>query len=441
MTVVGVGADGWAGLSPEARGVLRVAPVVFGSRRQLADLPVRTSTSVTEDGLPPGARRIEWPSPLLPALPGLLAEHVEGAAPGGVCVLASGDPMYYGIGVTLVRLLGAARVRVVAHPSSVSLACARLGWASQDVDVVSVVGRALDRIRLVLAPGRRMLVLSADRSTPAAVAALLVDSGYGASALTVLSRLGASDEDRQVAGARHWASADSAAVADLNIIAVEAVLDPDGRYLPRVPGLPDDAFEHDGQITKREIRALTLARLAPAPGELLWDVGAGSGSVAIEWLRAHAHARAIAIEPRPERAERIRRNAARLGVPHLRVVDGRAPRDLATLPSPDAIFVGGGVSAPGVLEACWTALHADNNEDHDRDEGGGRGRWDRRRLVVNAVTLESETVLAEWYARCGGELVRLAVSRASPVGGFTGWRPAMPVTQWTVWPAAHRPVS
>nr|WP_308204585.1 precorrin-6y C5,15-methyltransferase (decarboxylating) subunit CbiE [Frankia sp. R82] len=365
-----------------------------------------------------------------------MAEHRDAVAGGEVCVLASGDPMFYGIGVTLVRLLGAQRVRIVPQPSSVSLACARLGWAVQDVEVVSVVGRSLERVRLVLAPQRRVLVLSADRSTPGAVAALLVEDGYGASVMTVLSRLGASEESRRTAGARQWAGADPAGVADLNIIAVEARLEPGGVHYPRVPGLPDDAFEHDGQITKREIRALTLARLAPAPGELLWDVGAGSGSVAIEWLRTHESARAVAIEPRPERAERIRRNAARLGVPHLQVVDGRAPRDLAALPTPDAIFVGGGVSAPGVLEACWAALR-DDEADHP-DSGGG-DRRERRRLVVNAVTLESETVLAGWYARCGGELVRLAVSRASPVGGFTGWRPAMPVTQWTVWPTLDRP--
>ncbi|CAO5189023.1 Precorrin-6Y C(5,15)-methyltransferase (decarboxylating) [Frankia sp. AiPs1] len=486
VTVVGIGAEGWAGLSPAARAAVRAASVIFGSRRQLAELPgpgdgpgpgddeapgSEGSGDGAESGsrLAPGVRRVEWPSPLLAALPRLLAEHgvslaeeggptaadgnaggvaaggvaADGVAAdgvgdagvdggggsgGGVCVLASGDPMFYGIGVTLVRLLGARRVRVVPHPSSVSLACARLGWAVQDVDVVSAVGRPLDRVRLLLAPGRRLLVLSADRSTPGALASLLVDSGYGASPMTVLSRLGASDETRQAADARRWsaAAADLADVADLNIVAVRARPEADVAYRPRTPGLPDDAFEHDGQITKREIRALTLARLAPAPGELLWDVGAGSGSVAIEWLRAHESARAVALEPRADRAERIRRNAARLGVPHLRVVQGRAPQDLRGLPVPDAIFVGGGVSVPGVLDACWAALH-----------GEGRAR-ERGRLVVNAVTLESEAVLAGWYARGGGDLVRLAVSRASAVGGFTGWRPAMPVTQWTVWPAHAR---
>ncbi|MCK9897620.1 precorrin-6y C5,15-methyltransferase (decarboxylating) subunit CbiE [Frankia sp. AgB32] len=433
VTVVGVGADGWDGLAPAAREVLTSAGVLLGGHRQLDLIPEHS------DGRPVGGRRVSWPSPLLPALPALLAEHgirvetgadaaagaggtpdpggdaqLAGAA-GGVCVLASGDPMFYGIGATLVRLLGVDCVRVLPHPSSVSLACARLGWAVQDVEVVSVVGRPLDRVRLALAPRRRLLILSADRTTPAALAELLVACGYGTSPMTVLDRLGAPDESRRSADAADWASA--GAPSDLNIVAVECRPAASAARRPRGPGLPDDAFEHDGQITKREIRAVTLARLGAEPGELLWDVGAGSGSVAVEWMRTHPACRAIAIEPRADRAERIGRNAATLGVPSLRVVVGSAPEALAGLPAPDAVFVGGGVSGVGVLEACWSALR-------------GQGR-----LVVNAVTLESEAVLADWYARRGGDLVRLSVSRAAAVGRFTGWRPAMPVTQWTVWPA------
>ncbi|WP_063820769.1 bifunctional cobalt-precorrin-7 (C(5))-methyltransferase/cobalt-precorrin-6B (C(15))-methyltransferase [Frankia sp. QA3] len=529
MTVVGVGADGWAGLSPAARDAVRAAGVLFGAQRQLDLIPERTG------GHRINARRVTWPSPLLPALAGLLAEHgvpVAGsggadadtcAASGGdhrhlaprrsspvsdVCVLASGDPMFHGIGTTLVRLLGADRVRVLSHPSSASLACARLGWAVDGVDVVSAVGLSLAQVHAALAPNRRLLVLSADRATPIALADLLVDRGYGGSPMTVLERLGAADEAQQQATAREWAAAaaiwraaassqfphgsatepepggstpggfkaggskagdglvsgppdgtDAGVLgwesgtaddlvaptgsgqgspvgstvgpssdrmvpalrppADLNVVAVEPRPAPGAAHRPRTPGLPEDAFEHDGQITKREIRAVTLARLGPVPGELLWDVGAGSGSIAIEWMRAHATCRAIAIEPRADRAERIRRNATALGVPALRVVEGRAPQALAGLPAPDAVFVGGGVTTVGLLESCWAALR-------------GRGR-----LVVNAVTLESEGVLAAWYARWGGDLIRLSVSRASPVGGFTGWRTAMPVTQWTVWPGDH----
>ncbi len=477
VTVVGVGADGWTGLSTAARDAVRCADVLLGAQRQLDLIPERAG------GHRITARRVTWPSPLLPALADLLAEHGipvagtsgvdadTGAQPGGdprrpaarssnpvgdVCVLASGDPMFHGIGTTLVRLLGADRVRVFTHPSSVSLACARLGWAMDGVDVVSAVGRPLAQVHAALAPHRRLLVLSADGTTPLALADLLVDRGYGASPMTVLERLGAADEAQQRATAHEWAVAsavwrDAASShqgstvgsplgsrddsppgpsseqtvralrppADLNVAAVEPCPGPGAAHRPRSPGLPDDAFEHDGQITKREIRAVTLARLGPVPGELLWDVGAGSGSIAIEWMRAHATCRAIAIEPRVDRAERIRRNATSLGVPGLQVVAGRAPQVLAGLPAPDAVFVGGGVTAVGLLEACWAALR-------------GRGR-----LVVNAVTLESEAVLAAWYARRGGDLIRLSVSRASPVGGFTGWRSAMPVTQWTVWPGDH----
>ncbi|ETA02399.1 precorrin-6Y C5,15-methyltransferase (decarboxylating) [Frankia casuarinae] len=456
VTVVGIGADGWAGLAPTAREVVRGAAVLFGADRQLALVPERI------DGQPVGGRRVSWPSPLLPALPRLLAGHAGTGAQAGqgeLCVLASGDPMFFGIGTTLVRLLGAHRVRVLPHPSSLSLACARLGWAVDDVDVVSAVGRPLAQVQAALAPRRRLLVLSSDRATPVEFATLLVGRGYGESLLTVLDRLGGPDEAYQSApasawveaGARAWVRAPAAVEhpggaasavppgsavsqgsvvpqvplrepADLNVVAVEPVPTPSAPHRSRTPGLPDDAFEHDGQITRREIRAVTLARLGPVPGELLWDVGSGSGSIAIEWMRTHGTCRAIAIEPRAERADRIRRNATALGVPALRIVPGRAPEALAGLPAPDAVFIGGGLTTPGLLDACWAAL-------------GGRGR-----LVANAVTLESEALLVSWHARLGGDLVRLSVSRAAPIGGFTGWRPARPVTQWTVWPAAHRSV-
>jgi precorrin-6B C5,15-methyltransferase / cobalt-precorrin-6B C5,C15-methyltransferase len=195
-------------------------------------------------------------------------------------------------------------------------------------------------------------------------------------------------------------------------VAIDCVADPSTIALPRVVGLPDDAFEHDGQITKREIRALALAVLAPVPGELLWDVGAGSGSIGIEWMRSHPACRTIALEPRADRAARIARNADALGVPGLRVVASPAPEAFDDLPTPDAIFLGGGVSSPGVIEGCLGAL-------------GSTGR-----IVANGVTLETEVVLARWHAELGGTLTRIAVQRAEPVGGFTGWRPAMPVTQW-----------
>jgi precorrin-6Y C5,15-methyltransferase (decarboxylating) len=395
VTVVGIGVDGWDGLAEVARDRICGAGVVLGSARQL-DL-VRQA---------PGTL-VAWPSPLLPALPELLARY--GDRP--VCVLASGDPLYYGIASAVIRLLGPDSVEVIPHVSSISLACARLRWAQEDVEVLSVVGRPVEQLRRVLSPGRRIVVLSADDRTPTAVAELLVADGYGDSKLTVLAQLGGGDERIVTRRAKTWAREE---VDPLNVIGIECQSDPDIPVLATIAGLPDASFEHDGQLTKREVRAITLARLVPVPGALLWDVGAGAGSIAIEWMRACRSGRAVAIESHPERAARIARNAAALGVPGLRIVTGTAPAALAGLDPPDAVFVGGGATVPGMLEECWKALRH------------------RGRLVVNAVTLESEVVVADWYARLGGDLTRIAINHASPVGGFTGWRPTLPVTQWTV---------
>ncbi|SFR24704.1 precorrin-6Y C5,15-methyltransferase (decarboxylating) [Lentzea waywayandensis] len=375
VVVIGIGADGWDGLSPAAQQAISGSRVLMGSQRQL-------------DLVPGEFERVAWPSPLVPALPGLFEKYRE------VCVLASGDPMFHGIGTTLVRLLGD-RVTVIPHPSSVSLACARLGWALNEVEVVSLVARSVDLLRPVLTPGRRVLVLGGD---PAAVAEVVGVAGQ----IVVLEQLGGSAER-----VYPWSGQDS---DPLCVIAIEYR----GSALSRVPGLPDDAYESDGQLTKREVRAISLSRLAPLPGQLLWDVGAGSGSIAIEWARTHPTCRVIAIEQSAERAERIAGNAASLGVPGVEVHIGRAPDALEGLEKPDAIFIGGGVTVPGVMQACWDALAS-----------GGR-------LVVNAVTLESEAVVAQWYARLGGDLVRIAVNRGSSVGKFTGWRPHMPVTTWSV---------
>ncbi|HEY0448682.1 precorrin-6y C5,15-methyltransferase (decarboxylating) subunit CbiE [Actinophytocola sp.] len=392
ITVVGIGADGWAGLSPAAQDALGQAEVLVGSGRQLGLVPAGDATRVT------------WPSPMLAAVEPLLAEH----AGRRVCVLASGDPMLFGIGGTLARLLGPESLRVIPHASAVSLACARLGWPAEDVEVVSLVGRPVES--LLVLPDRRVLVLSADGDTPARVAQLLQARGFGPTTMTVLEELGGPAERRHEGTAAAW----SAPVGGLNVIALDCRAAPGVTSLGRGPGLPDDAYEHDGQLTKREVRAVTLAALGPLPGQLLWDVGAGSGSVAIEWMRTHPTCRAVAVESRPERVERIESNARMLGVPGVRVVHGRAPDALHGLPTPDAIFVGGGLTGDGVLDACWAAL----------PEGG--------RLVANAVTLESEAVLTRWQATVGGTLTKLEISRAAPVGGFTGWKPMMPVTQWEV---------
>ncbi|MFC0106707.1 bifunctional cobalt-precorrin-7 (C(5))-methyltransferase/cobalt-precorrin-6B (C(15))-methyltransferase [Kibdelosporangium aridum] len=384
VTVVGIGAEGWDGLTAVAQRALREAEVLLGSRRQLDLVPAEVA-----------AQRVVWPSPMMPAVPGLLEAYRD----RGLCVLASGDPMFYGIGSQI------GPVRVITHPSSVSLACARLGWAVQDVEVISAVGRPIELVNAAVHPGRRLMVLSANGDTPGQVAELLTERGYGESRMTVLERLGDAAESQVEGIAGQWRGPSD----PLNVIAIECV---GTKLLPNVPGLPDEAYESDGQLTKREVRAITLSRLAPVPGQLLWDVGGGAGSIAIEWARTHPSCRAITIERDATRAARISRNAVELGVPRIEVVEAKAPVD--GLETPDAIFIGGGLTAPGMTEWAWDALRP-----------GGR-------LAVNAVTVESEAVVARWHARLGGDLVRISITRGSPVGGFTGWRPLMPVTIWSV---------
>jgi precorrin-6Y C5,15-methyltransferase (decarboxylating) len=394
VTVVGIGADGWAGLTEAARDALREAAVITGSQRQLALLPEL------------GARRLPLPSPLLEHLDDLIRDNP------GICVLASGDPMLNGIGATLARRLGPSRLRVVPAVSSAALACARLGWPEHEVTVVSLVARPPETILAALQPGARLLVLGRDASTPALAAKLLTDAGWGASELTVLEQLGGPAE--RLSATQPASELTAGGYDDLCVLAVTPHPGPGARATTRVPGLPDDAYESDGQLTRRELRALALAALQPGPGQLLWDVGAGSGSIGIEWMRADPLARAVAVEARPDRAARAARNAGALGVPALQVVTGSAPDALAGLPAPDAVFVGGGLTAAGVLETCWQRLRP-----------GGR-------LVAHAVTIESETVLHRWQQAERGQLVRIAVSYAEPLGRFTTWRPALPVTQWQV---------
>ncbi|MFG1331400.1 precorrin-6y C5,15-methyltransferase (decarboxylating) subunit CbiE [Xanthobacter autotrophicus] len=391
LSIVGIGEDGADGLSPAARAAISCAEIVFGGARHLA----------LAGNLVTGKAQV-WPSPF--SLAGVLA--ARGRA---VCVLASGDPFLYGVGASLARHVPADEMRAFPAPSAFSLAAARLGWALQEVDLISLHGRPLARLRPFLQDGARLILLTSDGSGPRQVADFVTAHGCGASRLVVLEALGGPSERVRETRADAFAFTD---VAALNVVALEVAADTDAPLLPLASGLADDLFEHDGQITKREIRALTLSSLAPRRGELLWDIGAGAGSIAIEWLLAHPSLNAIAIEGHAERAARIGRNAGRLGVPHLKVVEGAAPGALAGLPPPDVIFLGGGASEPGVFEAALAAL-----------KPGGR-------LVANAVTLETEAVLLAAHARLGGDLVRIALARSTPVKGMTGWRPAMPVTQW-----------
>lgn len=391
LSVVGVGEDGLDGLTPRARALVAGAEVLVGGGRHLAMVPA--------DGRP----RIPWPRPFADIVPRLAEQRGR-----RVCVLATGDPMHHGAGVTLARGFDAAEMEVVPSPSAFSLAAARLGWPLAEVETLTLHGRPLGSVVPFIAPGARLIALANGPETPGALAALLVERGYGGSELVVLEHMGGEAERVERATAAGWGGR---AARPLNTVAVRCVAGADAVVLARVPGLPDHVFAGDGNVTGREVRAATLAALAPGAGELLWDVGAGSGSVAIEWMRAGARCRAVAVERSAARAAAAAGNAAALGVPRLEVVEGEAPAALAGLDRPDAVFVGGGASAPGLLDACLGALRP-----------GGR-------LVANAVTLEGEAALLAFRERHGGELARIAVSRAGPVGRFTGWRPLMPVTQ------------
>ncbi|MEN5149552.1 precorrin-6y C5,15-methyltransferase (decarboxylating) subunit CbiE [Pseudomonas orientalis] len=389
LTVVGIGEDGFKGLGRNARHALLRATRIIGGQRQLDLLPLCIS-----------GERQAWPSPF--SLEPVLSRRGE-----PVCVLASGDPMFYGVGASLARQIAADELLVIPAPSSVSLAAARLGWPLQDVVTVSVVARPFAAINAHLASGVRLLVLSNDGGSPALIAALLTQAGFGPSRLTVFEHLGGANERRLDGLAADW---HHLGTADLNLVAIDCLACSDTPPLSRLAGLPDSAFQHDGQLTKRDVRAMTLARLAPMPGELLWDVGAGSGSIGIEWMRTHPSCRALAIEPDPGRQGLIEHNRDALGVPGLHLIRGKAPDALHGLPVPDAIFIGGGVTRDGVLDTCWQHLRP-----------GGR-------LVANAVTLQSEMTLMNWRVEHGGELTRIHVAQAQPLGEFDTWRQALPIT-------------
>jgi len=388
ITVVGIGADGMDGLSAESRCELGYATVIYGSRRQL-DLLDETI----------GASRVCWPSPMMPELRRLVDRRTE-----HIHVVASGDPLLHGIGGTLIRMCGAEYVRVLPHVSSVTLACARLGWTVQETEVISLVTAPT---HVAVRRGGQAIVLSRDGGTPAELAELLSETGRGATEFTILEQLGAGRERVRSATAEAWAAAPPADVDDLNVVAV--------RYLPdeRIgQALPDDAFRHDGQITKQLIRSVTLASLAPRPGELLWDVGSGSGSIAIEWCRHGNGCTAVVFEAESDRRDRIMLNVQAFGVDL--EIRGAAPEQFDGAADPDVIFVGGGLTNPGMLASCL-----------DRLEPGGR-------LVANAVTAESEALLVEWHGRIGGQIRRFQHYQGEPLGDFTAWRPQLPITQWSV---------
>ena len=392
LTVIGVGLDGADGLGDGAKAALAGAVVVAGSERLLDACGVA------------GDRRYVWPSPFTQGL-----AHITGLRGQPVAVLASGDPMHFGVGASLANVVAPAEMTVLPSLSAFSMAAARLGWALQDVRCLSVHGRPLETLNGELQPGARLLLLTRDGDAPSEIMSLLMQAGYGGTRVTILENLGGADEARHELLAEEH-SFDS--YAPLNTVALDCVADEDVQALPLVPGLPDGAFLHDGQLTKREVRAATLAALTPVPGQRLWDVGAGCGSVAIEWLRCAPRGQAVAFERDGERIGMIEHNALRLGVPRLSVVAGDVPATLTGQAPPDAIFHGGALANDDVFAACWQAL-----------AGGGR-------MVANAVTLEGEAALARRHREHGGELVRIDVSRVTSVGRYRGMQPAMAVMQW-----------
>lgn len=404
LSVVGIGDDGLTGLSPIARSLLDQSTIIFGGKRHLAMLPITDART-----------QLAWQTPWRKSIEQIITYRDQ-----QVCVLASGDPLCYGVGSGLHQALvdrgidPQLEMTTIPAPSAFSLACSRLGWTYSEIETVSFCGRDLQLIHPLLYPRAKILALSADRHTPTQLAKILQERGCGAVKMTILEHLGGAQERIISDQISNWD--DNLAIADLHTIALECPAVIPG--YSRLPGLPDDAYIHDGQLTKREVRAMTLAALAPCPGQLLWDVGAGNGSIAIEWLRSHPRNRAVAIEQHAQRLQNIAVNAANLGVPNLQIISGSAPIALADLPAPDAIFIGGGSTVTGVFAACWQAL-----------KPGGT-------LVINGVTVETEQLIFKLQQQYGGTLDRLAIQRAEPVGKFLGWKALSPVTQWVVSKAA-----
>ncbi len=389
LHIVGIGEDGMDGLTPATRAVVEAAEVIVGGERHHA-----LATGI-------GAERVSWPSPF-----NALIETLQEKRGKRVVVLASGDPLWYSVGARIGRSVDPAEI--VYHPQvgAFQMAAARMGWSMADLETLTVHGRPVEQMIAYIQPDQRLLILTTGVETPTQIAAFLMARGFGQSKMTVLANMGGDDEARFDGVAESWTHE----VPPFNTLAVDCIAAPNAALLPRVPGLADELFVSDGTMTKSEVRAATLAKLMPMRGALLWDIGCGCGSVAVEWMRAARYARAIGIEPRADRRAMAAANALSLGAPKLELIDGMVPDALDGLALPDAIFIGGGLSHE-VFTSAWAAL---------RPLG---------RLVANAVTLESETELVALHNQFGGDLVKLQISRVEPIGPLNGWKPFRPVTQ------------
>ena len=394
LSIIGIGEDGLAGLSPIAVSCLDKAQIICGGERHLSMLPHADNRE-----------KIPWKSPFTTSITEIISRRGQ-----AVCILASGDPLCYGVGATILKDIPISEITIIPAPSAFSLACSRLGWSLTEVETLSLCGRPVSLLQSYIYPGAKLLILSEGKNTPAHVAEILINRGYGNSQITVLEKMGNINENIITDIATNWQEKN---VAPLNTMAVECIADRGIVGLSKFPGLPDSAFHHDGQLTKREVRAVTLSSLAPNPGELLCDVGAGCCSISIEWLRSDRRCRAIAIEQNSTRINYIADNAATLGTPNLQIIGGKSREVIPNLPAPNAIFIGGGVTESEILENCWNALLT-----------GGR-------MVINVVTLEGELILYQWYEKVGGNFTRIAIQRGEPIGSrFLGWKAMSPVTQW-----------
>ena len=394
LTVIGMGEDGWEALSNRARLAIKSTDVIVGSSRLLELLP-KTKAEIHE-----------WPQPF-----SAVVEQIKPLSGRNTVILATGDPMNFGVTRKLLEFIPFEEMTIIPQVSAFSLAAARMGWSLPDCDCFTIHGRPAANVETFIQPNARLIILTEDGSSVAEVCRRLMSRGFEDSKITVLENMCSSAERITSFAADANPNLDW---SPLNVVSVHCVAGAQAKIFSRVAGLPDDAFVHDGQLTKREVRAATLAALAPAPDQILWDIGAGCGSVSIEWMRSTRGCEAYAIEHNEDRLKMIATNVDQLGTPRMKIIAGKAPEALGDLPAPDAVFIGGGVGNDGVFDTAWANL-----------KSGGR-------MVCNVVTIEGEMHLYDLQEKHGGELVRMDVSTLTNVGPYRAMKPRMSVVQWRV---------